>query len=215
MRKKNLLSESAVRRFMKLANLDTVGSRTLSEMREEEEMEEGMRGMMPGMRDEDPGMRDEDPGMRDEMREADHEDSDLGDMDLGGDDVAPDAEKVDDDIVPDAGGAEELELDVSPEKARAAKDAAELLMQIADAAMGADDMDMDAGGMDMDMDMGAGDMDMDAREDADLGDMDLEGDDDEPDPLDEVEIIDEKALVSEVTRRVSERLRKMLKSSKR
>jgi len=210
MRKKNLLSESAVRRFMKLANLDTVGSRTLSEMREEEEMEEGMRGMMPGMRDEDPGMRDEDPGMRDEMREADEDsdlgDMDLGDMDLGGDDVAPDAEKVDDDIVPDAGGAEELELDVSPEKARAAKDAAELLMQIADAAMGADDMDMD-----MDMDAGGMGMDMDA------GDMDMDpgGDDDEPDPLDEVEIIDEKALVSEVTRRVSERLRKMLKSSKR
>ncbi len=203
MRKKNLLSESAVRRFMKLANLDTVGSRTLSEMREEEEMEEGMRGMMPGMRDEDPGMRDE---MREADEDSDLGDMDLGDMDLGDDDVAPDAEEADDDIVPDAGGADELELDVSPEKARAAKDAAELLMQIADAAMGADDMGMDAGGMDMDMDAG---------EDADLGDMDLGGDDDEPDPLDEVEIIDEKALVNEVTRRVSKRLRKMLKSSKR
>ena len=179
MGKKNLLNESAVRRFMKLANLDTVGSRTLSEMREEE-VEEGMRGM-PGMRDED----------------ADKADTDS-------------------DVAPDAAGSDELELDVTPERAQAAKEAAELLMQIADAAMGGADMDMgdESPDMDMDMDVGDASLDTDLDSKADVGEM---GNDDDEDlePLDEIEIIDEKALVSEVTRRVSERLRKMLKSSKR
>lgn len=204
MGKKNLLNESAVRRFMKLANLDTVGSRTLSEMREEE-VEEGMRGM--------PGMRDEDPGMRDSMMEEEEDEG--AELDFG---LDTDKADTDSDVAPDAAGSDELELDVTPERAQAAKEAAELLMQIADAAMGGADMDMgdESPDMDMDMDMDVGDasLDTDLDSKADVGEM---GNDDDEDlePLDEIEIIDEKALVSEVTRRVSERLRKMLKSSKR
>ena len=206
MGKKNLLNESAVRRFMKLANLDTVGSRTLSEMREEE-VEEGM----PGMRDEDPGMRDEDPGMRDRMMEEEEDEG--AELDFG---LDADKADTDSDVAPDAAGSDELELDVTPERAQAAKEAAELLMQIADAAMGGADMDMgdESPDMDMDMDVGDASLDTDLDSKADVGEM---GNDDDEDlePLDEIEIIDEKALVSEVTRRVSERLRKMLKSSKR
>tara|TARA_R110001592_G_scaffold302140_1_gene574012 strand:+ start:296 stop:904 length:609 start_codon:yes stop_codon:yes gene_type:complete len=202
MGKKNLLNESAVRRFMKLANLDTVGSRTLSEMREEE-VEEGMRGM--------PGMRDEDPGMRDSMMEEEEDEG--AELDFG---LDADKADTDSDVAPDAAGSDELELDVTPERAQAAKEAAELLMQIADAAMGGADMDMgdESPDMDMDMDVGDASLDTDLDSKADVGEM---GNDDDEDlePLDEIEIIDEKALVSEVTRRVSERLRKMLKSSKR
>tara|TARA_R110002074_G_scaffold260097_7_gene432498 strand:- start:1317 stop:1904 length:588 start_codon:yes stop_codon:yes gene_type:complete len=195
MGKKNLLNESAVRRFMKLANLDTVGSRTLSEMREEE-VEEGMRGM---------------PGMRDRMMEEEEDEG--AELDFG---LDADKADTDSDVAPDAAGSDELELDVTPERAQAAKEAAELLMQIADAAMGGADMDMgdESPDMDMDMDVGDASLDTDLDSKADVGEM---GNDDDEDlePLDEIEIIDEKALVSEVTRRVSERLRKMLKSSKR
>ena len=207
MRKKNLLNESTVRRFMKLANIDTVGSKTLSEMHSnKEDMEERMHAKRDMEEDMEEGM-----GMRakrDEMEERMHAKRDIEEGEHEGD--KPELDFDDDDAVPDSKAGEELELDVTAEKAKAAGVAADLLRQIADAAMGMDDAGMD----DMDMDdMGMDDMGMDdmGMDDKDMDDKDM----DDMDPLDEIDIIDENALVSEVTRRVSSRLRKMLKNSKR
>ena len=178
---KKLLNESEIRKFMKFANIGTltdsfVERLTESEMAEEkleergmkddddDEMEEGMRGMrkdddemeegMRGMKDDD-DMRegesvDEMRGMKDddEMREGEHE---------GGEPKLDALDAVEEPALDDAEGDVEAEVSVEAEDVQALKVARDVIDQIL---AGAGDMD-DMGDMDDPM----GDMDpMDAPE---------------------------------------------------
>ena len=201
---KKLLNESEIRKFMKFANIGPltdgfVERLTESEMTDEkleergmpmkddDEMEEGMRGMRKDDDEMEEGMHDakmkhdddldEMRGMKDddEMREGEHE----GDEPAGEEPAEPAAA--------DDGGAVEAEVSIEAEDVQALRTAREVIDQIL---AGADD-DM-GGDMGDDMDpMAAEPMDEDELEEADL--------------YLEDESIDED-FVNEVTRRVAKRL---------
>ena len=193
MKRKNLLNESQVRKFMKLANIDkSLTSNFLTEAKHADEVEEGRHakgdqeleergGMMPPAKRDDE-MR-EGRGMDDdEMREGrgmDEDDmGDMGDMDdMGdmGDEPGIDLSETDAlalvDAIVDAIGAETgIEFNTSM-------------------AGGGDDLPMDT---DMDADMDA--------------DMDMGADDDSADLDDDMEVMDEDEVIEETLRRVTYRL---------
>lgn len=90
MSRKNLLTESEVRQFLKLANIGPVGDAKIQEMYSD----------APGMRQDD---EEEEPGMRDyAMEEADEEEMEMGAMA----DMGDEAEMDMDDAEMDMGDAE-------------------------------------------------------------------------------------------------------------
>jgi len=199
MARKTLLSESEIRQFMKLANIQP-----LQEMG-------GSYGMPPGMRDEEeeedePGMRDA-PGMRDMREEEEMEmDAEEAPAPEGGEEMEMDAEMgeepegdmemdmgddmdMDDDMGGDMdGGKEEQFADIVDKLA-------DLLGLDADVEVGEGEMEM--GGEAMDDEGG----DLEGAMDAPVGD-----DDDMGVEVEDDELMGEEEIVQEVARRVAARL---------
>lgn len=196
MSKKTLLNEATVRRFMKLADMGTLSDNFINEA-----------GLYQA--DEDELMADEPEGeMADEPMadEAPEMPEDEGPEDEGPEDEMPEPE------MDDEADADEVEISEDDRAALAA--AIPVLEKIAGGAadMG-DDMDMDMGD-----DAGMRDMNMMEAEEEEAAPMDegahLEGEGEEDEKLEEVELVDENDLVQEVTRRVAARLRAAMKSRK-
>jgi hypothetical protein len=82
MSKKNLLNESTIRKFMKLASIEPLASDFISKIQEaeEEDVEEGMR---PEMKDDDDLEEGRD---KDDMDEGKHDDDERGGMEFKHDD---------------------------------------------------------------------------------------------------------------------------------
>jgi len=178
---KNLLQEGTIRRFMKLANIDTL-SNTFMEgydaygiEEEEDPMEDPMEEPAMDMGDEMPA---EEPAM---------------DMEMGAEEpeMAPEVdEEVVNDIVDtmmtalsDKYPNLDIEVDSSPD---VGEEAPEM------------DLDAEEPAVDMGDEMEAGD-----DEEVDLGA--------EEDALEEVEVVDDEAIVQEVYKRVAQRLVKAIK----
>ena len=178
MARKTLLTESEIRQFMKLANIEPI-----------QEMG-GSYGMSPGMRDDE----DEDPpGMRD-MREEEHEDEDppgMRDM--------REEEEADMEMDMDMEPAGDMDMDMGAEGGKE-EQFADIVDKLADL-LGLD-ADVEVGGEE---DMG--DVVMD-DEGGDLeGAMDApEEEDEDPGVEMEDEVMGEEEIVAEVARRVAARL---------
>ena len=200
-KKKTLLEEGTIRRFMKLANMEAVGTGFVNEMygksmKDDDDLDEGR-----GMRMKDDDDLDEGRGMRmkddDDMREAMHDMKDDPMQDDEEMDLDVDLEA--DEEMPEAPEGEEMDMDAEDmgeltltdeeaevflkvaDKVRAAMDSAEPAEELPAPDMGGDEMDME---MDAEMDV----------EDA---------------PEDEPMMDD---MVNEVARRVARRIQKMKKS---
>ena len=189
MKKDNMLNESTIRRFMKLATIDGLSDKFVAENLDEttEEVEEGR-------------MRKRDD--EDEMREGEEEEVDEG---MRGDDEEMDEVALEEE--------EEMEMDmemdaeepaaggmVSVDQLMSALERAleDVLGQEVDVSQDDDEMDMDMGAEEepMDMDMGAEEEEMGAEE--------------EEDELEEVN----DDVIEEVFARVIQRLQKETKSNK-
>ena len=187
-KKKTLLEEGTIRRFMKLANMEAVGTGFVNEMygksmKDDDDLDEG-RGMR--MKDDD-DMREAMHDMKDDDPMQDDEEMDL-DVDLEADEEmpeAPEGEEMDMDAE-DMGELtltdEEAEVFLKvADKVRAAMDSAEPAEELPAPDMGGDEMDME----------------MDAE-------MDVEAAPEDEEPMDD--------MVNEVARRVARRIQKMKKS---
>ena len=188
MARKTLLTESEIRQFMKLANIEPI-----------QEMG-GSYGMSPGMRDDE----DEDPpGMRD-MREEEHEDEDPPGMRDMREEEEADME-MDMDMEPagdmdmEPAGDMDMDMDMGAEGGKE-EQFADIVDKLADL-LGLD-ADVEVGGEE---DMG--DVVMD-DEGGDLeGAMDApEEEDEDPGVEMEDEVMGEEEIVAEVARRVAARL---------
>ena len=190
MSKKTLLNEATVRRFMKLADMGTLSDNFINEAGlYQADEEEAMDEPEMDMGEEEP-MADEAPEMPgDEGPE---------------DEVMPEPEM--DDM---EGEADADEVEISEDDRSVLAQAAAILQKIAggEADMG-DDMDMDMGD-----EAGMGDEPMMEGEEEEEP-MDEGKEEGEEEQIDEVELVDENALVQEVTRRVAARLRAAMKSRK-
>lgn len=183
-KKKTLLEEGTVRRFMKLANMEAIGSNFVNETYamadDDDEMkyDDAMEEAMPPMQD-------------DEM--APEGDEEMLDVDLEADEEmpeAPEGEEMDMDAE-DMGELtltdEEAEVFLKvADKVRAAMDSAEPAEELPAPDMGGDEMDME----------------MDAE-------MDVEAAPEDEEPEDEPMM---ENMVNEVARRVARRIQKMKKS---
>ena len=191
-KKKTLLEEGTIRRFMKLANMEAVGTGFVNEMygksmKDDDDLDEG-RGMR--MKDDD-DMREAMHDMKDDPMQDDEE-MDL-DVDLEADEEmpeAPEGEEMDMDAE-DMGELtltdEEAEVFLKvADKVRAAMDDAEPAEELPAPDMGGDEMDME----------------MDAE-------MDVEDAPEDEEPEDEPMM---ENMVNEGARRVARRIQKMKKS---
>ena len=199
-KKKTLLEEGTMRRFMKLANMEAVGDSFINEMygakmKEDDELDEGNRKDD----DLDEGNRKDDDTDATKMRtnkpKPMEEDLDEGSHDMKADDPMMDDAMQDDppmmgDPMQDD---EEMDLDVEDEEA-------EVFLKVADKVRAAMEMDEpeempapDMGDMDEPMDEPMDDMEMDAEEET------------EEEPMME-------DMVNEVARRVARRLNGLKKS---
>ena len=181
-----LLKEDQIRRFMKLASIGNLSEGFVDTL-EEEEVDEGM-GMYKRDEKEDPVMEEEELDVK---------------MDVA--DAAPD------EMDAPAGDVEDTVMDIVSTIADALEEKyPELKIDVADDEGGeaAEDADADVGDAD------------------DLGGLDDEAEGDEvpmeeamyekdDDALEEVELVDEEELVSEVLARVTKRLRAKLEESKK
>ena len=189
MSKKNLLNETTIRRFMKLANMETLTSPFVERLDE--------MAHPPGDRDDDEPMEegaheDDEPGARDYMEEAAHEDEAVDELDADLDAPAAEAEipadvrdRIEDALasaLEDLAGKLDLDLDVERED----DDAPEM-----DAAPEAD-VDAEV------------DLDVPADDDDDAVDADAD------DLLEGVEVVDDADLINEVAKRVTARLVKAM-----
>jgi hypothetical protein len=145
-KKKTLLEEGTVRRFMKLANMEAIGSNFVNETY--------------AMADDDKPMEEEAmPPMQDDEMEAPEGDEEMLDVDLEADEEmpeAPEGEEMDMDAE-DMGELtltdEEAEVFLKvADKVRAAMDSAEPAEELPAPDMGGDEMDME---MDAEMDVEA------------------------------------------------------------
>ena len=219
MKKNDMLNESTIRRFMKLATIDSLSDKFVDEkLQESEEQELEERGMMKPKRDDDKmreGEHDDDDKMRegaheddedvkegkhkddDEMRESEEELTfEEEDLEERGMDMPMDR---DDDMeaAPAAGGMVSVD-DLMSALERALEDV--LGQEVEVSQDGEEEMDMDADA-DADMDM---DMDMDAD------DAEAEMDAGEEEELEEVN----DDVIEEVFARVIQRLTQEAKSNK-
>jgi hypothetical protein len=211
MSKKTLLNETTVRRFMKLANTQTLADNFVNEM----------GGYAPKAH-EDEEEAPEDMGPMDEPMGDEPMDEPMDAMDA--DEPAADEpmDAMDDEPAADMGDDMD-EVEISEDDRDVLAQAAEILSKIAGgggADMGDMDMDMadDAGKMDAPM------MEEEAVEEGmpamkDDEDTMEEAKHDEEDPMEEAmddkegaSALDEDQLVQEVTRRVAEKLRAAIKS---
>lgn len=193
-KKKTLLEEGTVRRFMKLANMEAVGTGFVNEMyAAAEDLEEGGYRMKD---DEDRPMEEEmmPPMQDDEMEEEMPEDEEMEVADLEIEDE--EAEEPEEEVDMDAGDMGELTL---------SDEEAQVFLKVADKVRAA--MEMEAPEELPAPDMG-GEEDMSVEMDAEM---------DEPvEPADAEEEMEEEpmmeGMVNEVARRVARRLNKMKKS---
>ena len=216
MKKNDMLNESTIRRFMKLATIDGLSDKFVDEkLQESEDVEEGMRGKLDKRDDEEMREGEEDlEEMRakkrddDEMREGAHEDDEEmresdeeltfeeEDLEERGMDMPMDRDD-DLDAAPAKGGMVSVD-DLMSALEKALEDVLGQEVEVSQD----DEMEMDA-----DMDMGAADeepaMDLDADKEDDDDDLGL----DEATPKTDV--------VEEVYARVIQRLTKETKSNKK
>ena len=136
MSRKNLLTESEVRQFLKLANIGPVGDAKLTEM----------YGAMPGARD------DEEESPMDDLGDMDDAEMDMGDAEMDMDDAEMDMDaggdagsqmvSVDDFLSALEGALEDVlgdEVTVDSDEEDAADDMDDAEMDMGDAAMDMDD----------------------------------------------------------------------------
>jgi len=192
-KKKTLLEEGTVRRFMKLANMEAVGTGFVNEMyAADEDLEEGGYRMKD---DEDRPMEEEmmPPMQDDEMEEEMPEDEEMEVDDL---EIEDEGEESEEEVDMDAGDMGELTL---------SDEEAQVFLKVADKVRAA--MEMEAPEELPAPDMG-GEEDMSVEMDAEM---------DEPvEPADAEEEMEEEPMmedmVNEVARRVARRLNEMKKS---
>ena len=209
-KKKGLLNENTIRRFMKLAEIDSLSDGVVSGLVQEaaEEVEEGM-GMKAYARHDDDEKKDLEEDAVEEAHCGTRDDDDLEEM-------SHEAGARHEDEVDEA----EMDMEPAAEAPAAGGDAEAIFTSVIDKiiALAADhgvEMSRDGGEaeeaapeMDMDMDMEP------AADDLDVADEPREEGAHEEDELDEgaheedelEEGVDEDALVAEITRRVSARL---------
>jgi len=201
MSNKNLLNEATVRRFMKLANMETLTSPFVERL---EEMH-----CPSGGRDDDEPMEegaheDDEPGARDYMEEAAHEDEAVDEVYHGG---------RDDDL--EEAAHDELDADLDAPAAEA-EIPADVRDRIEDALAGA--LEMLAGELDLDLEVEdtagdvAPDMEPEPVDDAPEPDVDDEPavDADEDDLLEGIQVVDDTVIINEVAKRVTARLVKAM-----
>ena len=235
MSKKTLLEEATVRRFMKLANVSTLSDQLISEMgyghmgaRDEEEGEDVEMADEAPEAPEDMGP-EEGPAMADEAPEADADEVEITEEDR---DALAAAIAVLEKITggeADAGG-EEMDMGMDEPMADEpmadepmADEEEEPMMEMGHEE---DEKPMKEGA-DLSTKGSAGKGTFSGQKDHKLSKAKTQGlagqgsvmeegeeSDDEEEPLDEVELVDEADLVNEVTRRVAERLRAVLKKRK-
>ena len=222
MKKNDMLNESTIRRFMKLATIDGLSDKFVDEkLQEADEKELEERGMkMPKRDDEEMREGEEDlEEMRDkrdddEMREGAHEDDeDVKEGKHKDDEDVKEGKHKDDDEMRESdvdemrGG---LQMDRDDEPAAGGMVSVDQLMSALEKALedvlGQEvEVSQDDDEMEMDMDL---DADAEAGEEMDL-DMDA-ADDDDDDELEEVN----DDVIEEVFARVIQRLTKETKSNK-
>jgi hypothetical protein len=184
-KKKTLLEEGTVRRFMKLANMEAIGSNFVNETYAMVDDDEEMKY------DDKPMEEEAMPPMQDDEMEPAPEEEEL-DVELEADEEEPEAEGEGEEMDMDAGDMGELTLtDEEAEvflkvadKVRAAMDAAEPAEELPAPDMGGEEMEMDA-------------------------EMDVEAAPEDEEPEDEPMMED---MVNEVARRVARRIQEMKKS---
>ena len=197
-KKKTLLEEGTVRRFMKLANMEAVGTGFVNEMynKDDEDLEEG-RGRM---KDDEDGMREEVeleergmPPMADDEEMPEETEMEVDDLE-----IEDEGEESEEEVDMDASDMGELTL--SDEEAEVFLKVADKVRAAMDAAAPAEELPAP--------DMGMGD-----EEDMSV-ELDAEA---EPvEPADAEEEMEEEPMmedmVNEVARRVARRLNEMKKS---
>ena len=186
-KKKTLLEEGTIRRFMKLANMEAVGTGFVNEMygkpmKDDDDLDEARMKDDEARKDDD---LDEGRGMRMKDDDPMQDDEEMLDVDLEADEEEPEGEEMDMDAE-DMGELtltdEEAEVFLKvADKVRAAMDSAEPAEELPAPDMGGDEMDME----------------MDAE-------MDVEAAPEDEEPMDD--------MVNEVARRVARRIQKMKKS---
>ena len=208
MKKNDMLNESTIRRFMKLATIDGLSDKFVAENLDEttEEVEEGR---MRAKRDEDE-MREGEEEELDEMRG----DKDKEEMDEAAEEVE---ESVEEEVALEEEEMEmDMELDAAEEPAAGGMVSVDQLMSALEKALedvlGQEVEVSQDGEEEMDMDM-----DLDAEEPADL-DMDMADAGEEMDAEEEEEDLEETTIqpdvVEEVFARVIQRLTQETKSNK-
>ncbi len=186
MSKKNLLNEATIRRFMKLADMETLTSPFVGRL---EEM-----AHPPGDRDEDP------------MEEGAHEDDAVDEMYHGDRDEVDEA--AHDEVEP--------EMDDLDAPAEEADIPADIRDRIEDSLAGALEMLAGELGLDLDVENTPGDEapDMEPEPAVDVPEPAVDDepavDADEDDLLEGVEVIDDADLINEVAKRVTARLVKAM-----
>ena len=215
-KKKTLLEEGTMRRFMKLANMEAIGDSFINEMYgakmkdEDEHLDEGDRKDDDAAADaEDTKMRTNKEPKKDDLDEGSH---DMKSDDPMMDDAMQDDPMMDDAMMDDAMQDDEEMMDVEDKEEEMDMDAgdmgeltltdeeAEVFLKVADKVRAAMEMDApeempapDMGDMDEPMDEPMDDMEMDAEEET------------EEEPM-----MDD--MVNEVARRVARRLNGLKKS---
>lgn len=186
MSKKNLLSESTIRKFMKFANIEALADNFLKEGTYMEAEEDMMQ--------EEEEMDMEAPADDMEAAADDMEDAPVDDMEMAVDDMEGEEEEMQD--MEDEGG-EELPPEAVAALERAVEDAVDsLLASLAPYGV-------------------QGDVEVEDGAEAELpGDEGPEDVADEEPVVDDMEMIDEEAVINETLDRVTRRLRAMNESAK-
>jgi len=195
-KKKTLLEEGTVRRFMKLANMEAVGTGFVNEMyAAAEDLEEGGYRMKD---DEDRPMEEEmmPPMQDDEMEEEMPEDEEMEVDDL---EIEDEGEESEEEVDMDASDMGELTL--SDEEAQVFLKVADKVRAAMDAAAPAEELPAPDMGMGDEEDMSV-EMDAEMEEPVEPADAEEE--------MEEEPMMDD--MVNEVARRVARRLNKLKKS---
>ena len=190
MKKNDMLNESTIRRFMKLATIDGLSDKFVAENLEEatDEVEEGMR---PSKRDDEKEMREGAHEDDEDVKEGKHKDDD--EMRESEEEVAFEEEMDMDAPEPEGAGGMVSVDQLMQALERALED---VLGQEVEVSQDDDEMEMDV------------DMDMDAADAGEEMDLDADDDDDDDEELEEAG----EDVIEEVFARVIQRLTKETKS---
>ena len=213
MSNKNLLNEATIRRFMKLADMEPLANPFMERI-DEAHCGDRDDDMAPMEEDMHPAGRDDEPAGRDGyMEEGEHEDKDAMEEDMH-------AADRDDDMADEPVGAEGA-LDSA--RAEEVEDLIGQFVQGLADTLGLDvDVEEDDAEMEVDMDP-APDMDEPAMDEPEMDEPEMDDDaevmeettedalEEEADTaLEEVTVIDDEDLISEVAKRVTARLVKAM-----